>query len=383
MINDERVKIIALYLPQFHSIPENSMWWGEDFTEWVNVKNAKPLFDGHKQPKVPLNHNYYDLSNTEVQTWQSKLAREYGIYGFCYYHYWFNGKMLLEKPMEQLLHNKEADIPFCISWANDSWTKGWVGEPNVILMNQTYGGETEWIEHYKYLSQFFKDERYIKNNNKPLFVIYKPQDIPDCEQMMECWKKLAIKDGFDGIDFAYQTITMDLDCNPLRDCFDYNIEFEPSYGLYEYRANQHKFLRKIKRWIEAKAEKTIAKVFNVNITSLLDPQKEVMKVDFSDVWDKILKRSPISTNSIPGAFARWDNTPRRGQKGIVYTGNTPELFEKYLTQQIKRCKEVYKKDMLFIYAWNEWAEGGFLEPDEEYGYAYLEAIRNALNNAEN
>lgn len=252
MKKNEKIKIIALYLPQFHNIKENSEWWGENFTEWVNVKNAKPLFENHVQPKKPLNDNYYNLLDPKVQEWQSKIAKEYGIFGFCYYHYWFNGRMLLEKPMERMLTNKNVDIPFCICWANDTWTRGWVGEPNVVLMQQVYGGKEDWDAHYQYLKPFFFDKRYIFKDDKPLFVIYKPQDIPECDQMMEYWNELAKKDGFKGICFAYQTITMDIDRNPLREKFDYDIEFEPSYGLFEYRAKQFPRLRTFKRWLESK-----------------------------------------------------------------------------------------------------------------------------------
>lgn len=381
MEND--VKIIAFYLPQFHEIPENSKWWGKDFTEWVNVKKAKPLFEGHVQPKIPLNNRYYSLLDKSTQIWQSDLAKKYGVYGFCYYHYWFTGKMLLEKPMEMLLQNPKADLPFCICWANDPWTKGWIGQPNIVLMEQSYGSKDDWEKHYEYLEQFFKDKRYIKINNKPLFVLYKPQDIPDCDKMMDCWIELSKKSGFDGMVFAYQTITMDITNtnSVLREKFDYDIEFEPSYGLYDYRINDHAFLRKIKRWIESKVERVIAENLHINISSLFDLQSSVMRVDYGEVWEKIINRKPLRYNSIPGAFARWDNTPRRGKKGIVYTNNKPNIFEHYLTIQLKRCKEEYKSDMLFIYAWNEWAEGGYLEPDVEFGYEYLEAIKNAKQKA--
>ena len=169
------MKIIPFYLPQFHNIPENDEWWGNGFTEWTNIKSAKPLFEGHKQPKVPINGNYYDLLNDDVKIWQAELAKKYGIYGFCYYHYWFNGKMLLEKPMEQMLTNHNIDIPFCICWANAAWTKAWVGEEKKVLIPQTYGGRNEWEEHFFYFLPFFKDRRYIRENNKPVIIIYRPQ----------------------------------------------------------------------------------------------------------------------------------------------------------------------------------------------------------------
>ena len=176
------MKIIAFYLPQFHDIPENDKWWGKGFTEWVNVKKAQPLFPGHCQPRVPLNDNYYDLLDDDVKIWQANIAKEHGVYGFCYYHYWFSGKMLLEKPMEQMLANKKVDIPFCICWANVSWTKSWVNE-NKILIQQFYGDRKEWKEHFDYMLPFFKDDRYIKEEGKPLFVLYRPETVEHLNEM--------------------------------------------------------------------------------------------------------------------------------------------------------------------------------------------------------
>ena len=168
------MKVIAFYLPQFHEIAENNEWWGEGFTEWVNVKNAKPLTKNHNQPHVPLNNNYYNLLNDDVKKWQIDLAKEYGIYGFCMYHYWFNGHLLLEKPVEQFLKNKELDFPFCLCWANENWTNVWAAEGNKILISQTYGDQEEWERHFEYFLPFFKDNRYIKEDGCPLLVIYKP-----------------------------------------------------------------------------------------------------------------------------------------------------------------------------------------------------------------
>ena len=181
------MKIIAFYLPQFHNIPENDEWWGDGFTEWTNVKKAKPLYEGHMQPRVPLGGNYYNLLDDNVKIWQADLAKKYGVYGFCYYHYWFNGKMLLEKPMEQMLANKEVDIPFCICWANEPWTKAWVGDERKLLIAQEYGQEEEWKQHFMYLLPFFKDERYITKNGKPLFVFYRPDIVP-------CMKEICISE---------------------------------------------------------------------------------------------------------------------------------------------------------------------------------------------
>lgn len=376
-----KIKVIAFYLPQFHEIPENNMWWGEKFTEWVNVKKALPLFKGHKQPKIPLNENYYDLLSDDVKIWQANLAKKYGIYGFCYYHYWFNGKMLLEKPMEQMLSNLDVDIPFCISWANVSWTKEWVGDAKKVLIPQTYGGETDWNNHYNYLKSFFMDKRYIKKDGKPLFIIYNPLDMPDCIEMMEFFNKRAEEDGMNGICFAYQTLGLDLvGNNELKNKFDYDIEFQPSYALYEHDRNRFKVLRGIKHCFVDIFGQFFDKTMRIDLTQALNPQNKARQIDYDAVWNTILKAKPVSEKSIPGAFVRWDNTPRKGNRGLVYINNTPAKFKHYFEKQVERTVTDYKEDMLFIYAWNEWAEGGFLEPDEEYRFEYLEAIKNVVDN---
>ena len=374
------MKIIAFYLPQFHNIPENDEWWGDGFTEWVNVKAAKPLFEGHQQPKVPLNDNYYNLLDDNVKIWQAKIAKEHGVYGFCYYHYWFSGKML-EKPMEQMLKNKAVDIPFCISWANETWTKAWVNDEKKVLILQKYGEKDEWKQHFDYLLPFFKDDRYIKENNKPLFIIYRPEVVECLNEMLDYWNQLAIENGFDGMCFAYQTINMDITNGSDTSRFDYDIEFQPSYARFDM-SNQKSKLAVLKK-IRRNVAKWFEKKFGIDLLRYTSPMMarkllHTNGIDYSEAWETILARKPISNKCIPGAFAAWDNTPRHKERGWVYTNNTPEIFEKYLEKQIVRARDVYHKDMIFMYAWNEWAEGGYLEPDEEHGYAYLDAIRTAL-----
>ena len=375
------MKIIAFYLPQFHNIPENDEWWGDGFTEWVNVKAAKPLFEGHQQPKVPLNDNYYNLLDDNVKIWQAKIAKEHGVYGFCYYHYWFSGKMLLEKPMEQMLKNKAVDIPFCISWANETWTKAWVNDEKKVLILQKYGEKDEWKQHFDYLLPFFKDDRYIKENNKPLFIIYRPEVVECLNEMLDYWNQLAIENGFDGMCFAYQTINMDITNGSDTSRFDYDIEVQPSYARFDM-SNQKSKLAVLKK-IRRNVAKWFEKKFGIDLLRYTSPMMarkllHTNGIDYSEAWETILARKPISNKCIPGAFAAWDNTPRHKERGWVYTNNTPEIFEKYLEKQIVRARDVYHKDMIFMYAWNEWAEGGYLEPDEEHGYAYLDAIRTAL-----
>lgn len=188
------MKIIAYYLPQFHDIPENDEMWGKGFTEWVNVKQAKPLFEGHNQPRIPKGGNYYNLLSNDIKKWQISLAKTYGIYGFCMYHYWFGGKLLLEKPVEQYLEDKSLDFPFCICWANENWTNAWKSDNNKVLIEQHYGGKEEWKAHFEYLSPFFQDKRYIKVDGKPLFLLYRPELISTLNEMLDYWQELAYKD---------------------------------------------------------------------------------------------------------------------------------------------------------------------------------------------
>lgn len=373
------MKVIAFYLPQFHNIPENDEYWGDGFTEWVNVKNAKTLFEGHKQPRVPLNDNYYNLLEDDMKIWQAKIAKEHGVYGFAYYHYWFNGKMLLEKPMEQMLANKKVDIPFCICWANEAWTKSWVGDTKKILILQSYGREKEWTEHFNYLLPFFKDERYIKEDGKPLVIIYRPHIIDCLEEMIAFWRKLAVESGFSGLVMAAQNI--DPDSRALLDrVFDRFIEYQPSVARNDLSRANNRFqtLKKIRR----KVAREVDKHFGIDLLrvgqSKLSKINHMDRIPYEDAWNAILARKPESDKNYPGAFVRWDNSPRHGDRARIYYGETPEKFEKYMTEQVRRGRDVYHKDKLFIYAWNEWAEGGYLEPDEEYGYAYLDAIKNSL-----
>ncbi len=375
------MKIIAYYLPQFHNIPENNEWWGEGFTEWVNVKNAKPIYEGHTQPRVPLNNNYYNLLDDDVKKWQANIAKEHGIYGFCYYHYWFNGKLLLEKPMEQMLANKDIDMPFCICWANEAWTKAWVGEATKVLIPQKYGSKQEWKEHFDYLLPFLKDERYIYRDEKPLFVLYRPSVMECVEEMMDYWNELAIQAGLKGITFAYQTGELDWSKSKVADAFDYDIEFQPAYARHNMVSTKKGFINSLKK-IRRKVAAVFEKRFGINILrygmSTFQKVTNSQYISYDEAWENIINSKPFRKNSIPSAFVRWDNTPRHGDRGFIYKGENPEKFKKYLSAQIKHAKNDYKEDMMFMYAWNEWAEGGYLEPDEEYGYGYLESIRNAL-----
>lgn len=376
------MKIIAYYLPQFHTIPENDEWWGKGFTEWKNVKNAKPLFKGHNQPIEPYEKNYYNLNQDNTIKWQIELAKKNNVYGFCIYHYWFNGKKLLEKPLERLRDNPELNIPYCICWANESWTNAWVAEGNVkTLIRQTYGEKLEWEEHFKYLLSFFKDKNYINKNNKPLLVIYRPELIEKLNEMLDYWTELSKKEGFDGIDFAYQQISFSLMKNKDDSRFKYDIEYEPGYARYDLQKNKSNLLEltsfRIKNNIRNIAS-YIDKKLSTNIVASLS-KKQLQFEDYDELCNAIIRRKPSSEKSIPGMFVGWDNTPRRGKGGRVCLNSSPEKFEYYFSKQIENAKTNYKSDMLFMFAWNEWAEGGYLEPDSHNELKYLEAIKKVMD----
>lgn len=359
------MKIITFYLPQFYTFRENDKWWGEGFTEWTNVKKATPHFKNHYQPRIPLNNNYYCLTDINTIKWQVDLAHAYGIYGLCFYHYWFkSGKQLLEKPVELFLKNKSLDINFCLSWANEPWTRSWDGQHNEIIMPQEYGNEDEWKNHFDYLADYFRDDRYIKINNKPLFVFYRPEIFPALFQMIELWNQMAIDIGFDGISLAIQGPNWNVDKENDSDFIDYKIMYEPGYtGNLKIRdAGIGVYLN----------------TYYYKIRKKLTPQFNMGCFSYDAYCKSIINRKVESEKIIPGFFTGWDNTPRRGDKANVFLGSNPQKFKHYFSKLIKKTRNEYKKDFIFINAWNEWAEGCYLEPDEKYGNAYLEAIKSAL-----
>lgn len=361
-------KIIALYLPQFHRIPENDKFWGEGFTDWVTVKNAKPIFEGHQQPRVPLNDNYYDLSQKENVAWQAKLAKEYGIYGFGIYHYWFNNEQnLLTKPAEIIRDNDDIDINYCFVWDNGNWIRSW-SKFNVtgndwspvsdqekkhsgpqILVNYVIGGESDWEKHYNYVSTHFKKDKYIKIGNKPVFCIMNPSK--EIFDMCEYWDALAKKDGLEGMYFIFNGRKLDGNCKYMR----YN--YEPT------AVTKLPFFTKVKR-----------KFRNIF-------KGELLKFDYDKVWDGIIAQASNNEDErlIYGAFVGFDDTPRRGNNwGRIVIGSSPEKFEKYFSQ-ILILSKTQGKELLFLSAWNEWGETMSLEPDTLNGYGYLEAVKRAMN----
>lgn len=370
------MKIIAFFLPQFHSFPENDRWWGKGFTEWTNTRKAKPLFKGHNQPREPLDDNYYNLLDEKTMKWQSKIAKKYGIHGFCYYHYWFkDGKRLMEKPLENMLSNKSINMKFCLSWANEPWTRRWDGLEKEVLMPQEYGNKDDWRKHFEYLMNFFRDDRYIKEDNKPLFIIYRPELIPNLKEMLDYWSELAIENGLYGIKYVYQFPVVYYSNHENKDLFSDGIKFEPIFSdsSIEYSMINKKskiiYLLKNYKYLIEKLKLKLNKTFKKKFPNIFN---------YDRIWNNILN-SKIVDNFYPGAFVDWDNSARRGYDANIYYGSTPEKFKKYMKKLVKKAKEEYKKDIIFINAWNEWAEGAYLEPDKKNGYKYLEAIKEVLD----
>lgn len=367
-------KVIALYLPQYHCIPENDEFWGKGFTDWVSVKKAEPLFEGHIQPRVPLKENYYDLSHKESVMWQARLARKYGIYGFAVYHYWFNNdKNLLTKPAEIMRDSEDLGVKYFFDWDNCLWKRSWsnvsgndwspladkdkkdVDKKEKILIPYILGREPDWENHYNYVRKHFLSPNYEKRNNKPVFALTSYSS--EILEMCEYWNELAKKDGFDGICFIYR--------------------YRPYHGMPK-TALHYNYQPHDSGW----ANKSICmRVINKVIRSLnIQPKMGLKYYDYDKIWKKLIsyaERHPDKTY-IHGAFVDYDDTPRRGKmRAIILRGGTPEKFGKYF-KRIFDISNEQGKPYLFLTAWNEWGEGAYLEPDIHNGTKYLEAIKNVL-----
>jgi hypothetical protein len=364
-MNNMAKKIIALYLPQYHEIPENNEWWGVGHTEWESCKKATPKFAGHYQPKVPLDNNYYDLSDQSAQVEQAALAKKYGVFGFCYYHYWFEGKLLLQLPAENMLKNPLINIPFCFSWANHSWVNKIDKNGKKELITQTYGKEDDWIKHFNYLLSFFTDDRYIKINNKPVFIIYDTYTISCWESMRNIWIEMAKKAGFSGMYFV-NTLKHERDIELSNKYnFDAQFEYQPTFSVAKRNRIDFTWYYYYKR------------VFMKDIIG------KPSYYSYDKIWSRALTLTPNNNiTTYLGAFVDWDITARWGDKGLAYKGATPLKFKKYLKQQIQRSKTMVDSEFIFVTAWNEWSEGAYLEPDTKHEFSYLEAVQEALQETE-
>lgn len=352
-------RVIALYLPQFHPIPENDEWWGKGFTEWTNTAKAKPMFHGHYQPHTPADLGFYDLRLPETRIAQAEMAREYGIEAFCYYHYWFAGKRVLERPFAEVLESGEPDFPFCLCWANQTWTGIWHGTPNRVLIEQTYPGYDDYRNHFDLLLRAFTDRRYVTVDGKPLFLIYEPLDIPEVKKMTELWRKWAEESGLKGLylvgyswgrSFAAQEYGFD---GTLMERFHFR---------------KRKFFRRrpitmLMRKIGLKMGKPIV-------------------YSYKKILPELLENKIFNEREYPCVIPNWDNTPRSGKNGLVLHGSTPELFRIHFRNALKIIQNFPPEHkIIFVKSWNEWAEGNHLEPDLKFGRGYLQVLKEEIENS--
>jgi len=357
----KNIRPIAIYLPQFYPTPENDEWWGMGFTEWTNVAKAKPRFSGHYQPHLPADLGFYDLRVPEVRELQAQLAKEYGIYGFCYYHYWFNGRRILERPVNEILESKKPDFPFMLCWANENWTRCWVSKKTDILLKQNYNLEDD-RNHIQYLiNNVFKDPRYIRIDNKPVFAIYRSTHIPHIEQTLKLWREEAAKEEmelylcrFEAHNFAGKEY--------LAQGFDAAVEFQPHAvtNLMQDKTIGTRIINKVTRTIFKK---------KVKATLLSYPQ----------CVDYMCKQPMPEYKRYPCVMPMWDNSSRNENGFLAFKNSSPQLYYKWLKYTIENFVPYStEENFLFLNAWNEWAEGNHLEPCRKWGRAYLEYTKKAI-----
>jgi lipopolysaccharide biosynthesis protein len=349
------MKLIAFHLPQFHPIPENDAWWGKGFTEWTNTAKAKPLFKGHYQPHIPADLGFYDLRLHEARVAQADLAQAYGIDAFCYYHYWFAGKLLLEQPLDGLLRREEPHMPYMMCWANQTWSGIWHGAPNKILIEQTYPGLDDEKAHFAYLLPFFRDPRYLKIDGRPVFSVYRSPEIPNLKAWVALWQSMAQEHGLPGLYLI--AVNQAVDAPAIDAGFQAVVE--------------QRFARPVRETFVARVERKSRQILGL--------PKLPERHDFEGSFDEILRKDRYTEQCLPMVVPNWDNTPRSGSNGYVMINSTPEKWRRLLRRAISSTQGIPEdKRFIFIKSWNEWAEGNHLEPDRKYGLAYLEAIRDEL-----
>jgi lipopolysaccharide biosynthesis protein len=357
----KKIRALALYLPQYHPIPENDEWWGKGFTDWTNVSKAKPLFKGHYQPHIPADLGFYDLRISETRRAQAEMAEKHGIYGFCYYHYWFNGKTLLEEPIKEVLKTGEPNFPFCICWANENWSRNWDGQFKNILIEQKYSFEDD-AEHIRYLLPFFSDSRYIRVNNKPVFIVYRTELFPDIKKTAEIWREEAIKSGVGDL-YLIRAESFIQETDPVSIGFDASFEFQPNWHNQpsRYLGNSYnKFLHKV----------------GLKDSVFLENRVRFYK-DFVEAQKN--NSYKFSYKRFPGITPMWDNTARRTKDAYILLDSNPEEYGKWLSNIVKTFQPYSEREnFIFINAWNEWAEGNHLEPCQRWGTSYLAATAKIL-----
>jgi lipopolysaccharide biosynthesis protein len=366
-------RIISFYLPQYHPIPENDAWWGKGFTDWINVAKARPRFKGHNQPQIPADLGFYDLRMEEARIAQAELAEAYGINGFCYYHYWFNGRMLLEKPFNDVLGSGKPDFPFCLCWANENWTRRWDGLDHEILMAQKYEDYDPEM-HMMWLKNAFVDERYIRVNDKPLLLIYNVSDIPDLKDKIDAWRRIAKENGIKDLYLcAVKSVHNRLSEDEVVALgFDALVDFIPNNEIFDFKVPSKRPMHYFRRIMNMILSATrMEKIFgNFLITHYLSYRK---------IAEFKMNKLKSKFKFFPCVIPSWDNTARKAQPHVIQNDD-PEIYKRWLKNSFDRVNE-YPQDeqIIFINAWNEWAEGCHLEPDVISGKKFLEATLDVKN----
>jgi lipopolysaccharide biosynthesis protein len=365
------IKPIALVLPQFHPIPENNLWWGEGFTEWTNVVKGKPRFQGHYQPHLPKDLGYYDLRLPEARQAQADLAKQYGIYGFCYYHYWFNGRRILEKPVDAILESGQPDFPFMLCWANENWSRNWDGGFKKVLLEQNYSKE-DFINHARHLVRYFRDPRYIRIDGKPVFAIYKDGIGDRLEEYIQAFRDELRAHSIEVFLCRFERrIGTTENLEKAFRIFDAGIEFQPLTRQFARVKEVGTLASKLKKFHLPLLARILQKL---HPTDSIYRYRDVVE---NDLGYDFQQGRPI----FPGVCPGWDNSARRpAGSALILDGSTPELFETWIRHKIDLTDwDLLPERFLFVNAWNEWAEGNHLEPCERWGTQYLSALQQAVH----
>ncbi|MGL4336700.1 MAG: glycosyltransferase WbsX family protein [Turicibacter sp.] len=370
-----KYKIFPFYFPQFYKTPENDSWWGRGFTDWDLVKKSRAISKLQYQPRVPINDNYYDQAENSTIVEQAALAKRYGISGFNFYHYWFDGKTMLDKPVLNLLENKGIDIEYFFTWANETWTRQWVGKPTDILIQQKHIADLQiWMEHFQYLNKFFSDSRYLKINNKPVFCIYRAELINKLDEFMLFFNSEAKKNGFNGIHFIALRAYDVINAEELYRNFDAIVNFQPRYSINKYLRSDNflkltlsKVARRLPEFLQLKIAASL-KSKKYNVYSYDDYLASLVVSGDLQFFDKPVYQV---------AFPDWDNAPRYAERATFFSDISDDKFISALNI-IKSQVSKYEDKLIFINAWNEWSEGAYLEPDLKKGYSKLEAVNTVF-----
>jgi lipopolysaccharide biosynthesis protein len=362
---EAELKAIAFYLPQFHPTPENDLWWGRGFTEWTNVAKAKPLFQGHYQPHLPADLGFYDLRLPEARAAQAELGGMYGLSAFCYYHYWFHGRRVLARPFDEVLKSRTPTLPFCLCWANEAWTRRWDGRSGEVLMQQEYSRADD-DAHIAYLLSAFADDRYVKVAGRPLFLVWRAELLPDARRTTDTWRERAHTAGFAGLYLVAVESHKGVP-DPVKLGFDATVEFAPDWRVLAGLSPLH-------------PDRSMGARLLGLLGRSAGKRQEFEVYRYQELVELMLAKPAAPHKHFRCVTPGWDNSARRGRRALVFHGSTPEAYGTWFRQVIETTYREYEGDerIVFVNAWNEWAEGAHLEPDQQWGVRYLEETKLAL-----